>query len=131
MLNQYGARHLLLSPFIISRLIAKKNYAYAGYRYATFGGKSRARAAHSCQYDNFGSDGFCCRLRRLGLYLFGDPHWDRIVSTADPGRVPPHGRGPVPLPDPSQEDRVQAVRRTLACSRHHWRSVAIRRKWRP
>src|ERR1700682_4006559 len=62
------------------------------------GGNGRAPAPHSRPNDNSGSDGFCCRLRRLGLYLSGDPHWDRIVSAADPGGASPHFRGRDSLP---------------------------------
>src|SRR5947207_2181399 len=93
-------------------------------------GNPRAPAAHSCSHDNSGSDGFRVCLRRLGLYLFGDPDWNRIVSPTDPGGTPPHYRGPVPLPYSSQEDRDQAHRRQLAHRRRHRRPAAIRRQWR-
>src|SRR2546421_8584890 len=88
-----------------------RKHVYDDTTDAAHRGKSRAFVAHSRPHDDSGVDGFCCCLRRLGLDLFGDPHWDRIVSTADPGGTPPPYRGPVPLPGPAGEDCDQAHRR--------------------
>src|ERR1700693_4551331 len=107
-----------------------RKYVYDNTGDAARRGNSRAPPTHSGWHDNTGSDGFRGCLRGLGLYLFGDPHWDRIVSTADPGGAPPHYRGPAPVPYSSPEDGDQAHRRQLAHSRGHRRSAAIRRQWR-
>src|SRR6202045_5295394 len=87
-----------------------KKYVHDGTRDAADRGSHRATGAHSRPHDNSGSDGFCCRLCCMGLYLSGNPDWDRIVSATDPGGTPPHYGGLVPLSDPSLEDRDQAYR---------------------
>src|SRR5882672_815393 len=99
-------------PFaaIHRRASQARKHVYDNARNAGHRG-SRAPTAQSRPNDNAGSDGFCCGLPRLGLYLSGNPHWNRIVSAADPGGTPPHYRGPVPLPYSSQEDRDHSYRR--------------------
>src|SRR5438552_5920305 len=105
-------------------------HVYDDIRDATDPGDSRAPALHSRPHGDSGADGFCCRLRGLGLDLFGDPHRDRIVSTADPGGTPPPDRGPVSLPGAACQDQDQADCRKLAHSRRGRHSAAVRWQWR-
>jgi hypothetical protein len=65
-----------------------------------------------------------------GALLIGDSHWDRIVSTADPGRAPPHCDGTAPLSNSSQENGDQAYRRQVAHGRCRRGSPTSRGQWR-